>query len=252
MNKLDTHPKQPPPLENGVLYLVATPIGNLEDITLRAIRTLRECDIIFAEDTRRAGMLLKNLGISKPLVSCFEYNETRRGQEIIEKLKQGQKVALITDAGTPCISDPGYRVVSAVLQAGFRVQSVPGACALIVALTSSGLPTNEFHFIGFLPHKKGKRRKIIENLKSIPGTIVLYESPFRIEKLIDELCEIMPERKVVIGRELTKKFEEFLRGFPMELREILKKKPPRGEFVVMIAPQDEDVLDENKDLEENP
>ena len=250
MNTLELQQKQPPPLENGVLYLVATPIGNLEDITLRAIRTLRECDFIFAEDTRRAGLLLRHLGFSKPIISCFEHNESRRAHEIIEKLKQGQKVALITDAGTPGISDPGYRIVSAVLEAGFRVQSVPGACALIVALTASGLPTNEFHFIGFLPHKKGKRRKIIEHLKSIPGTLVLYESPFRIEKLIEELSEIMPERKIVLARELTKKFEEYIRGYPAEIKEIFKTKPARGEFVVMISPLEETPDNEDDDSTE--
>lgn len=249
MNNLEAQTKQLPPLENGVLYLVATPIGNLEDITLRAIRVLRECDVIFAEDTRRTGLLLKHLEFYKPIISCFEHNEARRAQEIIEKLKQGQKVALITDAGTPCISDPGYRIVYAVLQAGFKVQSVPGACALIVALTASGLPTNEFHFIGFLPHKKGKRRKILENLKCIPGTIVIYESPFRIEKLVEELSEIMPERKIVLARELTKKFEEFISGCPLEIRELFKTKPARGEFVVMISPAEEPLSDEEKEDE---
>ncbi|MGC8742416.1 MAG: 16S rRNA (cytidine(1402)-2'-O)-methyltransferase [Verrucomicrobiia bacterium] len=239
MNNLESQTKHLPPLENGVLYLVATPIGNLEDITLRAIRVLRECDIIFAEDTRRAGLLLKHLGFSKPILSCFEHNEARRAQEMIEKLKQGQKVALITDAGTPGISDPGYRIVSTVLQAGLKVQSVPGPCALVVALTASGLPTNEFHFIGFLPHKKGRRKKILENLKLIPGTIVIYESPFRIERLVEELNEIMPERNIVLARELTKKFEEFIRGYPAEIREVLKNRPPRGEFVVMISPAEE-------------
>lgn len=249
MNNLESQTKQPPPLENGVLYLVATPIGNLEDITLRAIRTLRECDIIYAEDTRRAGLLLKHLNISKPILSCFEHNESRRAQEIIEKLKQGQKVALITDAGTPGISDPGYRIVSTVLQAGLKVQSVPGACALVVALTASGLPTNEFHFIGFLPHKKGRRKKILENLKLIPGTIVIYESPFRIERLVEELNEIMPERKIVLARELTKKFEEFIRAYPAEIREVLKNKPARGEFVVMISPAEELSSDEENEDE---
>src|SRR4051812_10602828 len=142
-----------PPLTPGTLYLVATPIGNLEDITLRAIRTLRECDLVAAEDTRRSGQLLKHLGISKPLLSYFQFNEARRSEEILERLKRGEKVALVTDAGTPGISDPGERVVRAAREAGLRVESVPGPCALIAALTGSGLATEEFHFVGFLPHK---------------------------------------------------------------------------------------------------
>ncbi len=227
-----------PPLHAGVLYLVATPIGNLEDITLRAIRTLQECDIIAAEDTRRAGLLLKHLGISKPIFSCFEFNEMRRATEIVEKLRGGQKVAVITDAGTPGISDPGQRIVSAVINAGLKVEPVPGACALIAALTASGLPTDEFHFIGFLPHKPGKRLRMIENLKNIPGTLIFYESPFRVIKLIEELAQLMPQRKVVIAREITKKYEEYIRGFPNELLNILKTKSTKGEYVVLVAPEE--------------
>ncbi len=229
-----------PPLQPGVLYLVATPIGNLEDITLRAIRTLKECDVIAAEDTRRAGLLLKHLGISKQVFSCFEFNEAKRAAEIIERLREGQKVALITDAGTPGISDPGQRIVSSVLQAGFRVESVPGPCALIAALTASGLPTEEFHFIGFLPHKQGKRMRWLENLKTVPGTLIFYECPFRVVKLLEELSQIMPRRKVVVAREITKKFEEYLRGYPEELLPVFKTRSPRGEFVVLVAPAEED------------
>src|SRR5213075_1035739 len=148
-----------PPLTPGTLYLVATPIGNLEDITLRAVRTLKECDLVAAEDTRRTGQLLRHFGISKPLLSYFQFNEARRSEEIIERLRRGQKVALVTDAGSPGISDPGERVVKAAIAAGFRVEAVPGPCALVAALIASGLSTNEFHFIGFLPHKSGQRRK---------------------------------------------------------------------------------------------
>src|SRR6195256_1882222 len=142
-----------PRLRPGTLYLVATPIGNLEDITLRAIRTLRECDVVAAEDTRHSGQLLKHFGISKPLLSYFQFNEAKRSEEIIDRLRRGEKVALITDAGSPGISDPGERVVRAAIAAGFRVEAVPGPCALIAGLTASGLATDEFHFIGFLPHK---------------------------------------------------------------------------------------------------
>src|SRR5436190_1559016 len=208
-----------PPLTPGTLYLVATPIGNLEDITLRALRVLKECDVVAAEDTRHSGRLLQHFDISKPLLSYFQFNEARRSEEIIERLRRGEKVALVTDAGTPGISDPGERVVRAALAAGFRVEPVPGACALVAALTASGLATDEFHFIGFLPHKSGQRRKRLEELKATAGTLVLYESPYRVEKLLAELQEIWPERPVVLARELTKKFEEFLRGTPAELRE---------------------------------
>jgi 16S rRNA (cytidine1402-2'-O)-methyltransferase len=229
-------PQNFPPLTPGTLYLVATPIGNLEDITLRALRVLRECDVVAAEDTRRTGQLLKHFETSKPLLSYFQFNEAKRSEEIIERLRRGEKVALVTDAGSPGISDPGERVVKAAIAAGFRVEAVPGACALVAALTASGLPTDEFHFIGFLPHKSGQRRKQLEALKQFAGTLVLYESPYRIEKLLGELNEIFPERPVVLARELTKKFEEFLRGTPAELIAATAKRSLKGEFVVLIGP----------------
>lgn len=225
-----------PPLTPATLYLVATPIGNLEDITLRALRVLKECDVVAAEDTRRSGQLLKHFGLSKPLLSYFQFNEARRSEEIIERLRRGEKIALVTDAGSPGISDPGERVVKAAIAAGFRVEAVPGACALVAGLTASGLPTEEFHFIGFLPHKSGQRRNKLESLKAFEGTLVLYESPYRIEKLLGELNEVFPERQIVLARELTKKFEEFLRGKPGELIDQTKKRSLKGEFVVMIAP----------------
>lgn len=228
-----------PPLTPSTLYLVATPIGNLEDITLRALRTLKECDLIAAEDTRRTGVLLKHFGISKPMLSYFQFNEARRSEEIIERLRRGEKIALVTDAGSPGISDPGERVVKAAIAAGFRVESVPGPSALVAALTASGLPTEEFHFIGFLPHKSGQRRKKLEALRDVSGTLVLYESPYRIEKLLGELNDIFPGRQVVLARELTKKFEEFLRGKPGELLELILKRSVKGEFVVLISHADE-------------
>src|SRR6187431_2889741 len=201
-----------PPLTPGTLYLVATPIGNLEDITLRALRVLRECDVVAAEDTRHSGQLLKHFGIAKPLLSYFQFNEAKRSEEIIERLRRGEKVALVTDAGSPGISDPGERVVKAAIAAGFRVEAIPGACALIAALTASGLSADEFHFVGFLPHKSGQRRTQLESLRGTAGTLVLYESPYRAEKLLRELAELLPTRPVVLARELTKKFEEFRRG----------------------------------------
>ena len=225
-----------PPLTAGTLYLVATPIGNREDITLRALRVLRECDLVAAEDTRRSGQLLKHFNLSKPLLSYFLFNEARRSEEIIERLRRGEKIALVTDAGSPGISDPGERVVKAALAAGFRVEAVAGPCALVAALTASGLPTDEFHFVGFLPHKSGQRRNQLTALKTVPGTLVLYESPYRVEKLLDELNEIYPERDVVLARELSKKFEEFLRGKPAALLEIARQRSLKGEFVVMVSP----------------
>jgi 16S rRNA (cytidine1402-2'-O)-methyltransferase len=224
-----------PPLTASTLYLVATPIGNLEDITLRALRVLRECDVVAAEDTRHSGQLLKHFGISKPLLSYFQFNEARRSEEIIECLRRGEKVALVTDAGSPGISDPGERVVKAAIAAAFRVESVPGACALVAGLTASGLATDEFHFTGFLPHKSGQRKNKLESFKTISGTLVFYESPYRIEKLLGELNEVFPEREVVLARELTKKFEEFLRGKPAELLAVTQKRLLKGEFVVLVA-----------------
>jgi 16S rRNA (cytidine1402-2'-O)-methyltransferase len=226
-----------PPLRPGTLYLVATPIGNLEDITARALRVLRECDVVAAEDTRHSGHLLKHFAISKPMLSYFQFNEAKRSEEILERLQRGEKIALITDAGSPGISDPGERVVKAAIEAGFRVESVPGPSALIAAITASGLSTEEFHFIGFLPHKSGQRKNKLSELKAVPGTLALYESPYRIEKLLTELNEIFPQRRVVLARELTKKFEEFLRGTPIELLEILKVRSLKGEFVVLIEGQ---------------
>src|SRR6185369_13591342 len=221
--------KSHPPLQPGTLYLVATPIGNLEDITLRALRTLKECDVVAAEDTRHTGQLLKHFDIRKPMISYFQFNEARRSEDILERLGRGEKVTLVTDAGSPGISDPGERVVRAALAAGYRVESVPGPCALIAGLTASGLASDEFHFIGFLPHKSGQRRRQLEALKAFGGTIVLYESPYRVEKLLTELAELYPDRQVVLARELTKKFEEYLRGTAAELLQVFTKRGVRGE-----------------------
>ena len=229
-----------PPLTPGTLYLVATPIGNLEDITLRALRVLRECDVIAAEDTRRTGLLLKHFQISRPMLSYFQFNEARRSEELLERLARGEKVALVTDAGSPGISDPGERVVKAAIARGFRVEAVPGPSALVAALTASGLSTEEFHFYGFLPHKSGQRRKQLDRLRDYQGTLVFYESPYRVEKLLGELAEVFPGRTVVLARELTKKFEEFLRGTPQELLEIARKRSLKGEFVVLVSAVNEE------------
>ena len=239
-----------PPLTPGTLYLVATPIGNLEDITQRALRTLKECDVVAAEDTRRTGQLLKHFGISRPMLSYFQFNEAKRSEEIIGRLQRGEKVALVTDAGSPGISDPGERVVRAALAAGWRVESVPGPSALVAALTASGLPTDEFHFIGFLPHKSGQRRKQLERLKGYEGTLVLYESPYRVERLLGELNELFAGRLVVLARELTKKFEEYLRGTSAQLLEVLKSRSLKGEFVVLVAGEAEGAAGAEKALDE--
>jgi 16S rRNA (cytidine1402-2'-O)-methyltransferase len=226
-----------PPLTAGTLYLVATPIGNLEDITLRALRVLQECDVVAAEDTRHSGRLLKHFAIAKPLISYFQFNEARRSEEILERLRRGEKVALVTDAGSPGISDPGARVVAAALGAGLRVEAVPGPCALVAALTASGLPTDEFHFVGFLSHKGGQRRRQLEGLRTVPGTLVFYESPYRIIKFLEELAELYPTRRTVLARELTKKFEEVTGGLPAQLLEQMRSRAIKGEFVVLLGPQ---------------
>jgi len=222
------------PLTSGTLYLVATPIGNLEDITLRALRTLKECDVIAAEDTRHTAQLLNHFQISRPLLSYFQFNEAKRSEQIVERLRRGEKVALVTDAGSPGISDPGERVVKSVIAAGLRVEPVPGPSALVAALTASGLGTEEFHFVGFLPHKSGQRRAALENLKTVPGTIVLYESPYRVARLLGELKELFADRRLVLARELTKKFEEFLRGTPAEILAQIGNRAIKGEFVVLM------------------
>ena len=226
---------KPAPLEPGTLYLVATPIGNMEDITLRAIRTLRDCDLVAAEDTRHTGMLLKRLGLAKRQVSAHKFNEAKRSAEIVELLQGGGTVALVSDAGSPGISDPGQRVVVAVIDAGCRVETVPGACALVAALTASGLPSDEFHFVGFLPVKSGQRAKHLAKLLELPGTLAIYESPHRVVKLLGELVEHAPDQPVVLARELTKKFEQIQRGRPAELLAEYSERKPKGEFVVLIG-----------------
>jgi len=219
------------------LFVVSTPIGNLKDITIRAVETLNEVDLILCEDTRTSSVLLNHFNIKKELISINAFNESKKLDFIIEKIKSRQSVALISDAGTPSISDPGVRLISACIKNGIDVISIPGPTALIAALSISGLPTDSFVFEGFIPQKKGRQTKLKE-LASEPRTIVLYESVYRIEKLIDELAEYMPGRFIVICREITKKFEEVWRGFPQELKLNLASRTVKGEFVVVIAPKD--------------
>ena len=237
-----------PPLVPGTLYLVATPIGNLEDITLRALRVLRECDVVAAEDTRHTGQLLKHFGITKPLLSYFKFNEARRSTEFVERLRRGEKIALVTDAGSPGISDPGGRVVAAAVAAGCRVEPVPGACALIAGLTASGLPTDEFHFVGFLPHKSGQRANRLASLVAVPGTLVFYESPQRLAESLADLAAVLGDRPAAVCRELTKLHEEVRRGGLADLAATYgAADTPKGEVVVVVggAPADQAEVDDD-------
>lgn len=223
-------------MEPGKLFIVATPIGNLGDITLRAMETLKSVDFILCEDSRESSKLLNHLKIQKPLVVLNARNETDSLQKIIKRIGNGENCALTSDAGTPCISDPGVRLVNEAIKNQIPVVGIPGANAAILALSISGLPTDSFVFEGFIPQKKGRQKKLIE-LSKETRTIVLYESVYRIEKLISELSDYMPDRFVVICRELTKMFEECMRGFPRDLSEQLSQSKIKGEFVVIIAPK---------------
>jgi 16S rRNA (cytidine1402-2'-O)-methyltransferase len=225
-------------IENA-LYLVPTPIGNLEDITLRAIKILSNVDIIACEDTRNSGNLLKQLKINyKKLVSYHNYNENEKSTAIVNYILEGKSVALISDAGTPGISDPGYRLVNAAIKNNIKVVPLPGASALLPAITASGFPIHKFTFAGFPPHKKG-RKTFINSLKSFDSTIILYESPNRLLKLIDEIIEVFgTEIEVCIAREITKKFEEFIRGNILEIKkDIEDRQNMKGEIVVVFNPK---------------
>lgn len=217
----------------GTLYVVATPIGNLEDITLRAIRILSSVDLIAAEDTRKTKILLDRYNIAKPMLSYFSFNERHRTPQLIERLLAGNSVALVCDAGTPGISDPAYLIVTQALANGIPVTPIPGPSAFIAALAVGGLSTDRFVFEGFLPQKKGRKTKW-ESLKDEPRTIVLYESPHRVRKTLSEISMHLGNRNVVIARELTKKFEEILRGPAETVLSQMEQKEPRGEFVILI------------------
>ena len=220
----------------GKLYVVATPIGNLDDISFRAVETLKQVDFILCEDTRVTSKLLNNYKIRNELISFNAKSETRKIQTVIERLLKGITCALVSDAGTPTISDPGIRLVNEAVKNNIEVLGVPGANAAILALSISGLPTDSFVFEGFLPQKKGRQKKLKE-LALEDRTIVLYESVYRIEKLLNELNEYMSDRFIVVHRELTKKFEEAWRGFPQQILDDFSSKTVKGEFVVVIAPK---------------
>jgi 16S rRNA (cytidine1402-2'-O)-methyltransferase len=222
--------------ETGCLYLVATPIGNLEDITLRALRVLKEVDLIACEDTRQTQKLLNHYNIRKRLVSYHEHNEMTRAPELVIELEQGARAALVSDAGMPVISDPGHRLVTLCLRHRSPVVPVPGASALVAALAASGMPTEEFLFVGFLPSRAGERRKALAELASQPRTLVLYEAPHRLEETLENALAILGPRPAVVAREVTKVHEEFLRGSLAELLEQARRKPPRGEMTLLIGP----------------
>ena len=219
----------------GDLIIVPTPVGNLGDITLRALETFKSCDLILAEDTRVSSKLLNHYDIKKPLQAFHLANEHKVVGRVVETIENNEITVLISDAGTPAISDPGYLLVRACIEKGIRVECLPGATAFVPALVTSGLPCDAFVFDGFLPHKKGRMKKL-EHLKSIGKTIVLYESPHRLMKLLGELKEYFDDDTlVVVSREISKKFEETIRGTAAELEQHFTTKPPKGEFVVVIG-----------------
>jgi len=218
----------------GTLYLVATPIGNLADITHRAIQVLREVALIACEDTRHTRKLLQHYGIDAKTISYHEHNEQQRARELIESLKDGIDVAIVSDAGTPAISDPGFRLVRAAIENGITVVPVPGPSALISALVAAGLPTDEFFFGGFLPARSSARRTRLSELRAVPGTLIFYEAPHRLAASLQDAYEVLGEREAVVARELTKLHEEIKRGRLSELVEHFAKVEPRGEIVLLI------------------
>jgi len=220
---------------SGTLYIVATPIGNLGDFSQRAVEILKTASVIASEDTRIARKLLGKFGIQTALISFFEHNEEKRVPELLAQLGAGESVALISDAGTPLISDPGYRLVREAAARDIRIVPVPGPSAVMAALSVSGLPTDRFTFAGFLPRKASKRRKELQQLAELAHTLVIFESPYRLLKALQDVVEIMGDRQIVVCRELTKKFEEILRGTPAELLKNLSGRTIKGEITLVVA-----------------
>ena len=219
----------------GILYIVATPIGNLEDITARALRMLKEVDVIAAEDTRHTQLLLDHYAIRTPLTSYHEHNEKAKALELVNRLAAGQNVAVVCDAGTPAISDPGYRLAAAAIGAGIRIVPVPGASALTAVLSASGLPTDRFIFEGFLPAGKKPRRARLQSLRDETRTLVFYEAPHRLKKTLDDMVELLGDRQAVLAREVSKVYEEFLRGSLEELTRAAESRELRGEMTLVIS-----------------
>jgi 16S rRNA (cytidine1402-2'-O)-methyltransferase len=222
------------------LYVVGTPIGHLEDITLRALRVLKEVDLIACEDTRQTQKLLQHYSIPTRTISYHEHNEMTRAAELIVQLEQGLRLALVTDAGMPGISDPGFRLISLAIRHGIPVVPVPGASAFLAALVASGLPTDSFRFSGFLPAKRGERRQLLQSIQASPRTQIFYEAPHRIVEALEDIVEVLgPSRRVVIAREVTKLHEEYLRGRAGEILEQARTRPLKGEITLLIAKADE-------------
>lgn len=222
----------------GTLYVVPTPVGNLEDMTLRAIRVLKEADLVLAEDTRTSGVLLQHFGIKNQMMSHHKFNEHGTATAIVQRLLAGQTIALISDAGTPGISDPGFFLVREAVRAGIEVQTLPGATAFVPALVSSALPCDRFAFEGFLPQKKGRQTRL-EALREEPRTMIFYESPYRLVKTLQQFAEVFgPERLVSVCREISKVYEESVRGSLQEVCAHFTEKPPKGEIVVVVAGKD--------------
>lgn len=230
----------------GKLYLCATPIGNLEDITYRVVRTLKEVDLIGAEDTRNSIKLLNHFNISTPMTSYHEFNKYDKAKALVEEMLQGKNIALITDAGTPGISDPGEELVRQCFEAGVEVTSLPGAAACVTALTMSGQKTRRFVFEAFLPKDKKEKAKVLENLEKETRTIIIYEAPHRLTKTLKELERVLGDRSITICRELTKKFEEAFQTTITEAIELYQEKEPKGEYVLVIAGKPEEELEEEK------
>lgn len=222
-----------------MLYLVSTPIGNLSDITLRALEILRQVDFVASEDTRKTGLLLKHFGIKKRHISFYEHNEEQAGAKILALVEEGKSVALVTSAGTPTVSDPGFTIVRRAIGAGVELTALPGPTAFVMALALSGLPTHSFTFRGFPPRKPGKRRHFLEVDRTSPHTLIYYESPHRLKGLLRDLLEVLGDRQAALARELTKVFEQVLRGRLSELLDQLGDDEPRGEYVVVVAGCDE-------------
>ncbi|MFA5335269.1 MAG: 16S rRNA (cytidine(1402)-2'-O)-methyltransferase [Candidatus Omnitrophota bacterium] len=225
-------------MSTGTLHVVATPIGNLKDITLRAIETLKDADLIAAEDTRHTKILTEHYGINTPLTSYFQHNQVTKGDYLIGLLKEGKNIALVSDAGTPGISDPGAHIIGLAVKNGINVVGIPGPSAVILGLVVSGMPTDRFVFEGFLPNKSAGRRKRLSDLKEEKRTVVLYESPHRISKTLCDILDIFGDIKVSVMRELTKKFEEIIRGNVSEAAAHFEKTKPRGEFLIAFNPKE--------------
>jgi 16S rRNA (cytidine1402-2'-O)-methyltransferase len=219
----------------GTIFLVPTPIGNMGDMTSRAVEVLSTVDLIACEDTRVSGNLLKKLGVSKKLVSYHEFNERRRAEQLVESVRTGTNIAVISDGGSPGISDPAYRIVRAAVESGLNVVALPGPCAIIPALTASGLPTDRFFFEGFLPQKEGARKNRLQQLSAYPHTLVFYESPHRVQKTLANALEVLGDREACLAREITKMFEQYVRGPLSRIMVEFSGRNVKGEIVLIIA-----------------